>query len=95
MPYILQSQRQRLDPAIAELEIILCDLCEPKGGPDVAADGMLNYIFTRLLQGGPLQSYVSLERAVGCLECCKLELYRRVAAPYEDKKAEENGEVYP
>jgi len=31
---------------------------------------------------------------VGVLECAKMELYRRVAAPYEDKKKEENGDVY-
>jgi hypothetical protein len=27
------------------------------------------------------------------LECCKLEIYRRLVAPYEDKKKEENGDV--
>ena len=30
---------------------------------------------------------------MGVLECCKLEFYRRVAAPYEDIKIEENGDV--
>jgi len=30
----------------------------------------------------------------GVLECAKLELYRRIAAPYEDTKIEENGDVY-
>ena len=28
------------------------------------------------------------------LECAKLELYRRVAAPYEDEKIDQNGDVY-
>jgi len=32
--------------------------------------------------------------AIGALECAKLELYRRVAAPYEDTKIAENGDVY-
>ena len=27
------------------------------------------------------------------LECCKLEYYRKVAAPYEDQKEFENGAV--
>jgi hypothetical protein len=27
------------------------------------------------------------------LECCKLELYRKIAAPYEDIKIQENGDV--
>jgi hypothetical protein len=31
---------------------------------------------------------------IGVLECAKLELYRRVAAPYEDAKCEDNGDVY-
>ena len=28
------------------------------------------------------------------LECAKLELYRRLAAPYEDEKRKETGDVY-
>ena len=31
---------------------------------------------------------------VGVLECCKLELYRKLAAPYEDTKEMESGPVY-
>jgi len=31
---------------------------------------------------------------VGVLECAKLELYRRIAAPYEDEKIVETGDVY-
>ena len=30
---------------------------------------------------------------LGALECCKLELYRRFAAPYEDTKVISNGDV--
>lgn len=30
---------------------------------------------------------------VGELECCKLEIYRRLIAPYEDKKIIENSDV--
>lgn len=32
--------------------------------------------------------------ALGALECCKLEFYRRVAAPYEDSKIKSNGDCY-
>jgi hypothetical protein len=39
-------------------------------------------------------SYKNINQAIGALECAKLELYRRVAAPYEDKKALINGDVY-
>jgi hypothetical protein len=38
--------------------------------------------------------YSHLNEVIGALDCAKLELYRRVAAPYEDKKIAENGDVY-
>jgi hypothetical protein len=38
---------------------------------------------------------VTAERdAVGAIECCKLEFYRRVAVPYEERKIKTNGDVY-
>lgn len=30
---------------------------------------------------------------VGALRCCELEIYRRLAGPYEDKAIEKNGDV--
>jgi len=58
--------------------------------------GELNFAITQLLlnylDGG--MSYTAINEVIGVLECAKLELYRRVAAPYEDKKKEENGDVY-
>ena len=59
--------------------------------------GDLNYVLTKALdrfiedQG---LSYSSINTAVGALECAKLELYRRVAVPYEDIKLSLNGDVY-
>ena len=41
-----------------------------------------------------LDSYSVINEAVGAIESAKMEFYRRVAAPYEDKKAIANGEVY-
>lgn len=37
--------------------------------------------------------YVTLNEVIGVLECCKQELYRTVAAKYEDKKRLANGSV--
>lgn len=60
--------------------------------------GELNYLISRLvdqylvLKGG--LRYTNLNEVIGVLECSKLELYRRVAAPYEDQKREESGDVY-
>jgi hypothetical protein len=58
--------------------------------------GELNYLFTMiadeyLSQG---KSYQRINDIIGALEGAKLELYRRVAAPYEDTKIKENGDVY-
>ncbi len=93
MPYITQAQRANLDGAIDELANRVRLTCEQdKKRPD----GMLNYIMTKLLLKTVAKDlrYINLQRAVGCLECCKLELYRKKAAPYEDRKAADNGEVY-
>ena len=38
--------------------------------------------------------YSKINALIGVLECAKLELYRRVAAPYENDKIDENGDVY-
>jgi hypothetical protein len=60
--------------------------------------GELNYSLTQVvltyLQNNGL-SYQHINDAIGALEGAKLELYRRVAAPYEDTKIAENGDVYP
>jgi hypothetical protein len=59
--------------------------------------GELNYCLTRWVDRyitGRGLSYDAINEAVGALECAKLELYRRLAAPLEDKKCSDNGEVY-
>lgn len=80
MPYIKEEDRYRLDVE-----------------PHPTNGGELNYLFTMLAlnyfeeNGG---RYQQINDIVGALEGAKLEFYRRVAAPYEDKKIEENGDVY-
>ena len=58
--------------------------------------GELNYVITKLcheyLEHHGV-NYRNINTVVGVLECAKLELYRQVAAPYEDKKKSENGSV--
>jgi hypothetical protein len=81
MPYINTDARNRL--------------AEGKS-PENA--GELNYAITRLIDSylvekGELR-YANLNEVIGVLECAKLELYRRIAAPYEDKKKESQGDVY-
>lgn len=88
MPYIAQERRPRYEEAIVALEAAID--AETPGGD-------INYIITRLLIDWIRKrglSYAILADAVGVMETAKLELYRRVAGPYEDRKSEENGDVY-
>ena len=80
MPYITQEDRQRL---------------EETSQPQIA--GELNYTITKILDEDLVRkglNYTNLNEVVGVLECAKLELYRRIAAKYEDNKIAENGDVY-
>lgn len=59
--------------------------------------GELNYLISTMIDGFITRkglSYSAINEAIGALECAKLEIYRRVASPYEQKKALENGEVF-
>jgi hypothetical protein len=60
--------------------------------------GELNFALTTImdkyLQAKGNLRYAHINEVVGALECAKLELYRRVAAPYEDQKMKESGDVY-
>lgn len=59
--------------------------------------GELNFQITMLINSYLERkgiSYTNLNEVIGVLECAKLEIYRRLAAKYEDKKISENGDVY-
>lgn len=59
--------------------------------------GELNYQISKLLNDFVAMkslSYATINEAMGALESAKLEFYRRIAAPYEELKAKEHGEVY-
>ena len=87
MPYIAMEDRPKYEESLGALIGIL------KEQPVERIDGELNYIITRILKESYPLRYFNLNRAMGVLECCKLEFYRRVAAPYEDTKIEQNGDV--
>ena len=38
--------------------------------------------------------YNTINDVIGALEGAKLEFYRRIAAPYEDAKLQQNGDVF-
>jgi len=87
MPYIKKENRPELDKLIDP--IIEC----LKNTPVEEQDGKLNYIMTRILKGVYPARYFHYNRALGVLSAIQQEFYRRVVAPYEDKKKEENGDV--
>ena len=84
MPYITPEQRERI---ANEMRL-----------PNIATEGSLNYVLTkvikRYLDGRPHVRYVDYNAVVGALECCKLELYRRLIAEHEDRAMAVNGDVY-
>ncbi len=59
--------------------------------------GELNFAITRLikryLDRGDV-NYQVINDVIGAVEGAKLEFYRRVVVPYEDRKIQENGDVY-
>lgn len=61
--------------------------------------GELNYCLTRIvieyIEENGLNYDDGIAAAVSAYECAKLEFYRRVAIPYEDRKIVTNGDVYP
>ena len=58
--------------------------------------GELNYLITKLCISfaGDKPNYAKYNEIIGALECCKLEMYRRAIAKYEDEKIKINGDVY-
>jgi hypothetical protein len=88
MPYIKRERRNEFyDVQAGALRVGITDA------------GELNYIITQMVRRflaseGTPPRYADFNAAIGALECCKLELYRRMIAPYEDKKIAENGDVY-
>jgi hypothetical protein len=80
MPYIDPERRREIDLEDSYPENI----------------GELNYFLTNacldFLDIDP--TYEEYNQIIGVLEAVKLEFYRRMVAPYEEKKLEENGDVY-
>ncbi len=95
MPYIKPEKRAELSFLTIQMKKIM---------PAVSTPGDLNYLITELClaytaanKKGDSYSpnYALINEVIGAMECAKLEFYRRLAAPYEDVKIAENGDVYP
>ncbi len=86
MPYIKQVERNRFENTLNDIMHNL-----------PANAGELNYMLSRIcdiyiqVKG---KNYQNLNEVIGVLECVKQEYYRRIVVPYEDKKIEDNTDVY-
>jgi hypothetical protein len=82
MPYIKKDRRAAVDP-------------EPGF---MTTPGELNYAISQVidsyLHDYDRVGYTQYNEVLGVLEALKLEIYRRLVAPYEDDKIEENGDVF-
>jgi hypothetical protein len=87
MPYIAAEDRPQYDKVLEELTTLL------KANPPESIDGHLNYVVTKIIKDIYPLRYYHINKAMGVLECIQHEFYRRVAAPYEDTKIEQNGDV--
>lgn len=88
MPYIKQSEREKLQDAYASLLVSL-KLHSNFGS------GAINYVLSSMLwhifEENP--SYARANELLGVLEAVKLEFYRRKVAKYEDEKMSLNGDL--
>ncbi len=86
MPYLKPQNKEYFE-----------DLLKALGYVSMANGGELNFILTEVLKQfmeTHEMRYETYNTMMGALESCKLELYRRKIAPYENEKMEANGDVY-
>lgn len=93
MPYIKDELRSRVDEQV----IALVESLQDQSLDESEIEGVLNYTITSLLDGikpfGRGWRYKYINRAIGVLECVKMEFYRRLVGPYEDVAKQKNGDI--
>ncbi len=92
MPYISKEKREVLDPVIEDLIQAFRGLQSDDPLDNTQAN--LNYVISRLLDRMYTSNYQEIVNALGTLVATALEYYRRVAAPYENQKCHDEGDVY-
>ena len=84
MPYISKNDKANLDSKLSHVHI--------------GSVGELNYAINALAMDYLNQlsqiGYQELNSVIGALEAAKLEFYRRIVLPYENKKIRDNGDIY-
>ncbi len=86
MPYLKTQQKEYFG-----------DILKALNHSHISDGGELNFVLTEVVKQYLLthpKKYDTFNTVVGSLESCKLELYRRLIAPYESEKIASNGDVY-
>lgn len=87
MPYIPKSEKDKVDQRLPALHLLELDNA-----------GQLNYAMHQLISqyiSHNKDEYQTYNDIIGVLDCVKMEFYRRVISPYEDKKILQNKDVPP
>ena len=91
MPYLNNKFREEIEKE-CEIEK-LCAYFSSLDPDDLV--GAVNYVVFKIARRykPKSMSYAKAVAFIGTIECAKQEIYRRIVAPYEDKKIVENGDV--
>ena len=81
MPYVEQKFRPNLDDIVLKMR-----------RSSVRPNGLLNYLLFKLCKD-TCNNYTEYKNYIGELNECVAEIRRRLLAPYEDERKEENGDV--
>lgn len=84
MPYLTPQRIEQLE---------LGDAAETPVTPGELVWKLTNVCQVYILQSTAI-NFATLCVVIGALVCTVLEVYRRVVAPYEDRKVKENGDVF-
>ena len=90
MPYIKKEDRDKYEHATAVIAAILA------GIPSDRLGGELNFVIYSIVKkyfNLSEMKYAKINTIMGALECSRLEVYRRLAAEYEDGAIDRNGDV--
>lgn len=97
MPYVKPEYRDALDPAVRALADRIAELAGAMP-EETAFAGLLNYACSSLAMQvlearfGRIR-YGTIATVTGVFKNIADEFYRRVAAPYEDRQIETNGDL--
>ena len=87
MPYIPSTRSREINNELTTIG----DQFMPQNAGD------LNYIVSTFIDNFLVEKglrYSHINEMIGALDCCKMELYRRIAEPYEDSVIDKNGDAY-